>query len=72
VRIEPELVNAVVAGQSFPEESGDSSDALGKFVEWRLGCPRRTGRARGAPVLIDFADDGGELFSRRTAVWIRE
>jgi hypothetical protein len=32
VRIEPELVDAVVAGQPFPEESGNGGDPLGKFV----------------------------------------
>ena len=67
--IEPELVNAVVASQPLPEESGNGGDALSKLVEWCLGC---RWRARGTPVLIDFANYRGDLFSGRTAVRIRE
>jgi hypothetical protein len=67
VWIEPEFVNRVVTGQPLPEKSGNCGDALGKLIQRRLGCRRRT---RDTPVLIDFADDGGDLFGRRAAAWI--
>jgi hypothetical protein len=69
VRIEPELVDAVVAGQPLPEESGNRGDVLGKIVEWCLGCRRRACRT---PVIIDFADNCGDLFSRRATARISE
>jgi hypothetical protein len=37
VRIEPELVDAVVASETLAEESGNGGDALSKLVEWCLG-----------------------------------
>jgi hypothetical protein len=53
----------------LPEESGDRGDALSKLVERCLG---RRCRIRDTPMLIDFPDDGGDLFRRRPAARIRE
>jgi hypothetical protein len=69
VWIEPELVNRVVTGQPLPEKSGNGRDALGKIVERCLRCRCCT---RDTPVLIDFADDSGDLFGRRAAARIGE
>lgn len=69
VRIESELVDAVITEQPLTEKSGDSGDALRDIVEWRFTGGRPAGRAA---VLVDLADDGGDLFGRRAAARIGE
>src|ERR1700722_238390 len=62
MRIEPELVDAVITGKPVPQEIGDSADLLRELV---AGLFSFGSGARGAPVLIDFGDDGGDLVGRR-------
>ena len=64
VRVEAELVDAVVAGEPLAEEFGDRGDVLRQVVQRRVGrrCPR------GTAVLVDFADDSRDLFGRCPAV----
>ena len=64
MRIEAEFVDGVVTREPLAEESGYGGDALSQLVERYLCRPG----GRCTPVLVDFADDGGELFGRRTTV----
>jgi len=61
VRVEPELVDGVVAGEPVPQELGDRTDLLGQLIAGLLGVGSG---ARVPAVLIYFAYDGGDLVRR--------
>jgi len=67
MRIEPEFVYVVVAGQPLAEKSGNRGDPLGEIVQRRSASCRRT---RDTSVLIDFADDCSDLFGRSATLRI--
>src|SRR5271154_7438537 len=68
VRVEAELVDAVVTGEPVPHKVGDRSDPLRELVA-RLFPTGSTGTAT---VLIDFAYDGGDLVGGRAGVGFGE
>ena len=69
VRVEAELVDAVVAGEPVPQEVGDGTDLLRELVArlFGIGSAGRT-----ATVLIDFAYDGGDLVGGCAGVGLGE
>src|ERR1700727_2848875 len=69
MRIEPELVDAVIAGEPVPQEVGDGSDLLRKLIAGLFGFGSA---ARNTTVLINFAYDGGDLVGRRLGVGFGE
>jgi hypothetical protein len=69
MRIEPELVDAVVAGEPGPQEIGDGTDLLRQLIAGLLGFGSA---ARDATVLIYFAYDGGDLVGRCPGVGFGE
>ena len=64
--VEPELVDAVVAGEPAPNEFRDRTDSAGQFI-WFFGL---VGRAVGCggSVCVDLTDDRGHLFRGGVAV----
>jgi hypothetical protein len=62
VRVEAELVDAVVTGEPVTQKVGDGTDPVRKLVA-RLFRTGSTGCT--ATVLIDFAYDGGDLVGGR-------
>jgi hypothetical protein len=69
VRVEAELVDAVVTGEPVTQKVGDGTDPLRKLVA-RLFRTGSTGCT--ATVLIDFAYDGGDLVGGRAGVGFGE
>jgi hypothetical protein len=61
MRIEPELVDAVITEKAVPQEVGDGAHLVRELVTGLVGF----GGAGRAAVMIDVADDGGNLIGRR-------
>jgi hypothetical protein len=61
MRIEPELVNAVITGKAVPQKLGDCADLARQLVAGLEGFGFAAG---GASVLVDLADDGSDLIGR--------
>src|SRR6202022_5209211 len=61
MRIEPELVDTVIAGKAVPQKLGDGTDLVRELVAGLVGVGFAAGSA---PVLIDLADDVGDLIGR--------
>jgi hypothetical protein len=68
VRVEAELVDAVVPGDSLTQESGNGGDPLRQIIQ--RGVAGRG--AGGAAVFVDFANHRGDLLGRRAAIRIRK
>src|SRR6202035_1236548 len=61
MRIEPEFVDAVIAGNAVSQKVGDGTDLVHQLVAGLVGLGFVAG---GAPVLVNLADDGGDLIGR--------
>ena len=64
VRVEPELVDAVVTGHPLADEVGDRGNVLGQLGRRRLDTV--------GPVCVDVADDGVEFLVGDVAIGIGE
>ena len=69
MRVEPELVDGVVAHHPFADEFGDCADPLGGLRRRVFGC---RGARDGATPMVDLADDGGDLLGRSAPAAVRK
>jgi hypothetical protein len=69
MRIESELVDAVIAGKAKPQKFRDSTDLLCEVVAGLVCLRFGTGSA---PMMINLADDRGDLIGRRAGAGFGE